>query len=1322
MRSRIVGYVTLGVLLATTAALAGCSSKEADEPDWAPPGVDGEPEGLVVTPPRLPQSRTTPSTSPAKNAAPEEKITLPNGGEVFVQRVDGQVFVPVEMTFSERSWQAIQGKAGFEGKSAEERKAVVTDEMRTILSAVSKSTRIVNAEIYASVGWATALVPYDQYEGLAAVKGIGRRLLVNPVVSTPLDVVERSIKTDEEMGFAASGGSASLEDLVGLSRMGVKEFLAEAAADLDGYVPNGSHVTVGVVDTGISYNHPAFTDVEGKPRIDLMRDYTGEGRIFFSAPEAARFIVAPAEAPPPGARPEEAFKVTADFLVAPMGNREDPNPTALEKVENEVILVGPELRAALVAEGASGARFGVFDEVSFGSKTRSIDIDHNGRMDDRFYAILVPGKDGQPDAIWVAIGGTGKGDFRKAPKLHSFEVAHETQTSFAEKFGWEIKKEKLLAADGSDVPVTTAAIVGFDPGSHGSHVAGISAARKMLSNHGDDTEVRGVAPLARLAIGRICARTGGCRGTKAIVELSSAGADVINMSIGSLGPTNDGYGVQETIIDRLSVINGTTFVIAASNDGPGRQTVGSPSVARYGIAVGATASPAIIQAQYHYPGSGKVPESDPNADDYIMYFSSRGPTAAGGMKPDISAPGTWLSAVQLNASPGDASGLDVMWGTSMASPAAAGAVALLLDAAKVYNAAHPQTPLATDAPTIKRVFLASARPFDVTTLDTKTGETRKGQYTWVDEGFGMVNVQRAWQLLKAERGVRIPAPVSYRDDAGRKVDVPLDYQVRIVRKNPNGQAYDGTVTVETTPGETPEAKFARGLWIDAKNNDSMFRVQVARRLPSSVVGRPDVGELAVQLQTTADEFELETTVHGSHLNWVRVGGHAGVDCTVDPTITPGAPLPRLLVVGEGTSDLAINPSTGAGGTSAQSTSVLSVCVNRALVEQLPPGDHGAVVTAYRVTGNKREAVPSFVVPVYVTVPEKTMAAASALHVSSTVGSFGVGRHYVDIPKGTSVVKVNLAVPPPLVAGTVVTGCGGVMLEAHEGGNTATPPEFIKAPSDRIAQSCGTNGRPALPEYHSTGWTRSNPTPGIWDLHVFGFYGFVNSAYTLDVTFANVEATKKIIEGQPSALSTSFDVNVLDASFQLELSAEKSVFQLGSFVQDVTAQVAQDQKLQVPNGEGKAARSYPEDITSVTISTSGSPGNDIDLTILECADEAGTACARAASSGTPTDVESATFAPKPGKFYVAEVLGYKIAADPKFSLREETFVKAPNTGSVAIAAASQTKFGVTTSFDVAASSLLADARYTSGAYLVGGFVDVKDSSAASIVRVPVLIRR
>lgn len=1281
-----------------------CAEETKETPSAGIPGASGEPEGLVVTPGKLPAPSAPAAAPTGPGPSAGGVVTLPNGGNVHTLVIDGKPYVPIEATFSERSWQSILGKV--QGASRKDRDAAVKKELEAVFGKVSATARIVGADYVPSIGLATAYVPLDAYEGLASVQGIGRRLLVNPVVSTPMERAERDLKKDEDMGFAAQSAFSGLDDLVGLPRMGVTGFLAKAAADLQGYKPTGSHVLLGVVDTGITYNHPAFRDAEGHSRIHVIKDFTNEGRIIFSP--NAKFEAT---------KTEGGVKVTAEFIVSSTAVA-NPDPAAFQKVEGETLLLSPELQALLEAPNASGARLGILDETAYGSRGSGIDIDHNGKTNDRFFAILVPGHDDVPDAVWLAIG--EKGDFRKSARLTDFNLNHETIPVWAERFGLHIKHEALLDAKGAEVPITSASIVGYDPGAHGSHVTGIAAARKIFANSPDDTNLRGVAPLAPIAFGRICANVGGCSGTKAIVDLSEGGARVINMSIGGLGPDNDGYGVQEAIIDRLSVQNGTVFVIAASNDGPGKQTVGSPSVARFSLSVAATASQKILQAQYQYPGSGKVPAQNPDAEDFLLYFSSRGPTAAGAMKPDISAPGTWLSAIQMNApEPGAASGLDVMWGTSMASPAMAGAVTLLLDAAEVYNEQNPSAPLAVDARTVRKVLLASARPFDATTLDTATDVRTQGQYTWIDQGFGMVNLERAWELLKQERVARLTTPVAYKDENGAKHEVALDYQVRVLQKTPVGGAYDGSQSVAGA-GDQPEAKFGRGLWIDNKVTTSNYNVQIARRLPSDVVDRADVGELAAQLLTTADEFELETTIHGSHLPWVRAGGLEGPDCA-KPVASEGKP--RLLVIGEGATDIPVDPTTGKGGSVSQSSSTLHVCVARSMVDLLPPGDHGAVITAYRVIGKKREAVPSFVVPVYITIPHKTLAGDAGLHLESSVGSFGVGRHYIDVPKNTSIVKVTVTVPKATQVGTDLKGCGGLILNALEGGNTLAPPEFAKNPGDAYAVSCTSGGQIAGDAWHSATIVRPAPRSGIWDLHVFGLYQYATTSYTLDVEFAKATTTIAKIEGAPAALATSFDLKVTDASYELKLDPNASTFTLNGFTHDRPSQAVQDETTTIPNAAGQIGRTYASDVAQVTIATGGSAGNDLDLEVSECEDEALTKCIRKGASAGPVDVETVSFVPVAGRFYVAAVAGYAVSANEgKYVLTETQNLATPEKGTLTMTTPSPRLFTFATALDPATSKVLNDPRFSEAGYAVHGRVDIKDDGGSLIVRIPVKTTR
>ncbi|MGW2819635.1 S8 family serine peptidase [Streptomyces sp. NPDC001443] len=290
--------------------------------------------------------------------------------------------------------------------------------------------------------------------------------------------------------------------------------------------------------------------------------------------------------------------------------------------------------------------------------------------------------------------------------------------------------------------------IGVIESEHGTHVAGITSANGLFGG-----KMNGAAPGAKIVSSRACTWTGGCTNvalTEGMIDLVvNRGVDIVNMSIGGLPALNDGNNARAELYTRLIDTYGVQLVISAGNSGPGANTIGDPGLADKVISVGAGISKETWAANYGSAVTKKYA---------LLPFSSRGPREDGGFTPTLVAPGAAINTTQtwLPGSPvAEAgytlpAGYSMLQGTSMASPQAAGASALLLSAAKQKGIA--------------------LTPATLRTALTSTAHHIKDVQAY-EEGAGSIDIVDAWDAIKdgaTAHDYTVKAPV----------DTAIDYALK----------------------------------------------------------------------------------------------------------------------------------------------------------------------------------------------------------------------------------------------------------------------------------------------------------------------------------------------------------------------------------------------------------------------------------------------------------------------------------------------------------------------------------------------------------------
>ncbi|MFJ5551763.1 S8 family serine peptidase [Streptomyces sp. NPDC093225] len=502
---------------------------------------------------------------------------------------------------------------------------------------------------------------------------------------------------------------------------------------------DGRGVTIGVLDSGVDLGHPA-----------LQKTTTGERKI-------------------------------VDWVTAtdPLTDADGTWRAQITPVSGAEFTAGGQSWKA--PEGSY--QWSRFSESVTATGDEAGDVNRDGDTTDRFGMLY------DPAAGTVRVDTDQDGDFTNNEPMKPYKDGYQVgyfgtdnpATDVAERipFVVEIRKDVPMDPLGGTWVGKKADFVniGIIESEHGTHVAGITAANGLFGG-----KMNGAAPGAKIVSSRACSWSGGCTNvalTEGMIDLVvNRGVDIVNMSIGGLPALNDGNNARAELYKRLIDTYGVQLVISAGNSGPGINTIGDPGLADKVISVGAAVSKETWAANY-----GSVVDKK-----YAMFpFSSRGPREDGGFTPTISAPGAAINSVQtwLPGSPVAEAGYPLpagyamLQGTSMASPQAAGASALLISAAKKEG-------IALTPATLRTALASTAKKIDGVQAH--------------EQGAGLMDIVGAWESI--QRGANawdytVKAPVDtaldqflkepgfgtglYDREGGLKVGKKKTYNVTITR-------------------------------------------------------------------------------------------------------------------------------------------------------------------------------------------------------------------------------------------------------------------------------------------------------------------------------------------------------------------------------------------------------------------------------------------------------------------------------------------------------------------------------------------------------------
>ena len=340
---------------------------------------------------------------------------------------------------------------------------------------------------------------------------------------------------------------------------------------------------------------------------------------------------------------------------------------------------------------------------------------------------------------------------------------------------------------------------------------------------------KGVAPDAHIVAVRVLDSSGGGSSLDIVDGIEwvinhklDYNITIMSMSLGTIDGSSD-----ESIVDAVNnaVEAGIVTIVAAGNEGAGRDNIGSPGDAEKAITVAAM-----------------------NNDDQITVYSSQGGSSYYGytIKPDITAPGgstNDLTMFSADSNDGDvedvypsdyfANDTYSAQGTSMATPAVAGAASLLIEA---MGGRPNWSYTEAEALLVKSLLLMTAtETVNWREEDTAFTPTLDRGAKDVQEGYGRINIDaaiEAWainnltDLVKSGDAINVWLNTSQFNPYGKhayggyvNLEQGIEYSFNL--SVPTGADYD-LYLYNATPNEYGEPIIIRAGKSSTKGQDEFF--------------------------------------------------------------------------------------------------------------------------------------------------------------------------------------------------------------------------------------------------------------------------------------------------------------------------------------------------------------------------------------------------------------------------------------------------------------------------------------------------------------------